>query len=93
MLYLKVHRYFFVISLKENYQTEGLYEVPIGLGVRVMVFNATSSYIVAVSFISGGNWSTRRKTPSCCKSLTKYVPNNMILKVDIKLFQTKTNSG
>ena len=25
---------------------------------------------MAVSFISGGNWSTRRKPPTCCKSLT-----------------------
>ena len=26
--------------------------------------------IVAVSFIGGGNWSTRRKPPTCRKSLT-----------------------
>ena len=28
------------------------------------------SYIVAVSFIGGGNWSIRRKPPTCRKSLT-----------------------
>jgi len=28
------------------------------------------SYIVAVSFIGGGKWSTQRKTPKCGKSLT-----------------------
>ena len=28
------------------------------------------SYIVAVSFIGEGNWSTRRKPPTCRKSLT-----------------------
>jgi len=35
-------------------------------GVSDMVFNATFNnicYIVAVSFIGGGNWSTRRKPP------------------------------
>jgi len=34
--------------------------------VRVMVFNATFSYIVAVSFIGGENRSTSRK-PSTCR--------------------------
>ena len=52
MLYLKVHRYFFVISMKENYQTKGLYEVPIGLGVRVIVFNATFNNISVISWRS-----------------------------------------
>jgi hypothetical protein len=41
-----------------------------------MVFYATFkkyfSYIVAVSFIGGGNWSTRRKPPTCHKPLTIY---------------------
>jgi len=39
-----------------------------GLGLRVMVLYATFqqyfSYIVAVSFISGGNWSTHRPVAS-----------------------------
>jgi hypothetical protein len=35
-----------------------------------MVFNANFSYIVTVSFIGGGNWSTQRKPPTCHKSLT-----------------------
>jgi hypothetical protein len=42
----------------------GFYQV----GVRVMAFNEFQqyfSYIMAVSFISGGNWSTRRKPPAC----------------------------
>ena len=43
------------------------------LRVRIMVFittfNKIFSYIVVVSFISGGNWSTRRKPPTCRKSL------------------------
>ena len=43
--------------------------------IRVMVFNATfsnTSYM-AVSFIGGGNWSTRRKPPTCCRSLTNFI--------------------
>jgi len=44
---------------------------------RVLVFNATFniffSYFVAVSFIGGGNQSTRRKPPTCCKSLTNFI--------------------
>jgi len=31
------------------------------------------SYIVAVSFIDGGNWSTRRKPLTCHKSLTNFI--------------------
>jgi hypothetical protein len=42
-----------------------------------MVFNATfnniSVYIVGVSFIDGGNRRTRRKTPTCRKSLTYFI--------------------
>ena len=43
-----------------------------------MVFNATFNnyfrYIVAVSFIGGGNRSIRRKPSTCHKSLTKLYP-------------------
>jgi len=42
-----------------------------------MVFNATFkqyfSYIVAVSFIGGGNWSAWRKQMTCCKSQTNFI--------------------
>ena len=31
------------------------------------------SYIVSVSFIGGGNWSTQRKPPTCYKSLTNFI--------------------
>jgi hypothetical protein len=50
----------------------GLYQV----GVRVMVFNEFQqyfSYIMPVSFISGGNWSTRRKPPACSKPSTNFI--------------------
>jgi len=44
----------------------------------VMVFNATfnnisAQYIVAVSFISEGNRSTRKKPQTCRKSLTNFI--------------------
>ena len=29
-------------------------------------------YMVTVSFIGGGNWTTRRKPPTCHKSLTPF---------------------
>jgi len=41
-----------------------------------MVLSATfnnNSVIVTVSFIGGGNWSTRRKPPTCRKSLTNFI--------------------
>jgi hypothetical protein len=31
------------------------------------------SYIMAVSFIGGGNWSTRKKQLTCRKSLTNFI--------------------
>ena len=45
--------------------------------LEVMVFNATFnnnfSYIVAISFIGGGNPSTWRKPPTCCKPQTNAI--------------------
>ena len=38
-------------------------------------FQQYFSYIVAVSFIDGGNWRTRRKSQTCRKSLTKLSHN------------------
>ena len=41
-----------------------------------LVFNATKqyfNYIMVVSFIGGGNLSTRRKPPTCHKSLTNVI--------------------
>jgi hypothetical protein len=39
----------------------------------IMVFQQYFSYIVAVSFIGGGNWSTLEKPPTCRKSLTNFI--------------------
>jgi hypothetical protein len=41
--------------------------------VSVMVFQQYFSYIVTVSFIGGVNQSTRRKPPTCRKSLTNFI--------------------
>jgi len=41
-----------------------------------MVFNTTVNNILViswVSFIGGGNQSTRRKALTCCKSLTNFI--------------------
>jgi hypothetical protein len=43
------------------------------LFVCLMVFYATFSYIVSVSFIGGGNRRTLRNAPTCCKSLTNLI--------------------
>jgi hypothetical protein len=36
-------------------------------------FQQYFSYIVTVSFIGGGNWSTRRKPLTCRKSLASFI--------------------
>jgi hypothetical protein len=36
-------------------------------------FQQSVNYIVAVSFIGGGNRSTRRKPPTCRKSPTNFI--------------------
>ena len=36
-------------------------------------FQQHFSYIVVVSFVDGGNRSTKRKPPNCRKSLTKFI--------------------
>ena len=54
-------------------------DVLFGLCFRFMVFNATFNnisvitYIVAVSFIGGGNRSTQRNSQTCPKSLTNFI--------------------
>ena len=44
----------------------------VGFGVKYH-FQQYFSYTMAVSFISGGKWSTRRKPPTCCTSLTNLI--------------------
>ena len=49
------------------------YCLPNNIWVRIMVLTATFSYIVAVSFIAGGNRCTWRNPPTCRKSLTHFI--------------------
>jgi hypothetical protein len=50
------------------------------------------SYIVAVSFIHGGNWRTRRKPPTCRKLLSIIIIDYEYLQPFITLFSIKINS-
>jgi hypothetical protein len=44
------------------------------LHARGQWFSPGTPYsVVRVSFIGGGNWSTRRKSPTCHKSLTNFI--------------------
>jgi hypothetical protein len=44
----------------------------VGYGIQHH-FQQYFSYIVAVSFIDGGNWNAWRKPLTCCKSLTNFI--------------------
>jgi hypothetical protein len=65
-----------------------LYETPIVKQGKVILFSVfylfrpygslgssmmEASYIVAISFICGGNQSTRRKSSTCHKSMTNFI--------------------
>jgi len=41
--------------------------------VNAIFNNISDNYIVAVSFIGGGNRRTRKKPPTCRKSLTNFI--------------------
>jgi hypothetical protein len=53
-----------------------------------MVFQQYLCYFVAVSFIDGGNWSTRRKPPTRCTSLTNFI--NIIISSTPRLMEVRT---
>jgi hypothetical protein len=66
--------------IKKHNNINGAYHLLIGLANGVYThfqkyfsYIVEVSYIVAVSFIGGGNRSTRRKLPTCCKSLTNLI--------------------
>ena len=60
--------------IKKHNNINGAYHLLIGLANGVYThFQKYFSYIVEVSFIGGGNRSTRRKLPTCCKSLTNLI--------------------
>jgi hypothetical protein len=66
---------------KENIFYEGLSYCPSWYSFFIKVwfygalrhFQQYFSYILAASFIVGGNQSTQRKPPTCRKSLTNFV--------------------
>jgi len=67
------------ISKSHNYNKTSGYNIKTALIKREREsygvsrhFQQYFSYIVAVSFIGGGNLSTRRKPPTCRKSLTNF---------------------
>jgi hypothetical protein len=49
------------------------FDVGGGLLLNAIFNNISVIYIVAVSFIGGGNQSTRRKPQTCRKSLTNFI--------------------
>ena len=60
--------------IKKHNNINGAYHLLIGLANGVYtLFQKYFSDIVEVSFIGGGNRSTRRKLPTCCKSLTNLI--------------------
>ena len=67
-----------VISLKHlsDYWTIGLSDYSYGpvwfYGVKCH-FQKYFNYIVALSFVAGGNWRTRRKPQTCRKSLKTFI--------------------
>jgi hypothetical protein len=56
--------------VKSLHTTEGWFGLVYGVYRH---FQQYFSYIMAVSFIGGGNWSTQRKPPTCRKSLTDFI--------------------
>ena len=66
-----------VNNYKESPQKLVFYFLVEGYGVYCH-FQQYFSYIVAVSFIGGGNQSSWRKQPSCSKSLTNYISDNVV---------------
>ena len=63
---------------RKGYPSEGPYDaIHVGAASPILPepvsFKQYFSYIVAVSFIDGGNWSTQRKPLSFIKSLTNFI--------------------
>ena len=59
-------------SLKQQFRNRCIWNEAGGYGAE-LCFQKCFSYIVAVGFIGGGNWNTRRKPPTCHKSLTNFI--------------------
>ena len=55
-------------------------------------FQQYLSYLVAVSFIVGGNGRTRRKPPTCRKSLTNFITKKTHNVVHLALIEIRTHN-
>ena len=63
------HRGYVNIEVKSS----GLsFIIPLWLWCLTPLSTIVQLYIMAVSFIGGGNWSTQKKPPPCRKSLTHF---------------------
>ena len=62
----------------------------VGYGVKHH-FKQHFSYIVAVSFIGEGNWSTQKKTLTCRKSVTNYY-HIMLHRVHLSMSEIRTQN-
>jgi len=58
---------------KEKRQKDWLAGWLVGFMVFYATFNKYFSYIMALNFIGGGNWSTWRKPQTCRKSLINFI--------------------
>ena len=73
-----------IITSLFSYKVYLYLHIGVRLTCRLMVFNATFnntlyfSYIIAISFIGGGNWSTRRKALTYHKSLKNFMFNIVV---------------
>jgi hypothetical protein len=56
------------------------------------VLSTIFSYIVAVSFIGGGNRRTQRKPPTSHKSLTNFIYNIMLYRVHLAMNGVRTQN-
>ena len=65
--------------------------------IKAMVFQCHFQqyfgYIMAASFIGGGNQSTKRKSPTCCKSLINYLIRLFLIRLAISGTRTHNVSG
>ena len=50
-----------------------VYQTDVAMCKPSYIFQQYFSYILVISFIGGGNQSTRRKPPTCQKSLTNFI--------------------